>query len=485
MKEALKESYERCCRLCAEEQDVTIMIFSQEAEDMLLLNKLNEYLLIEVDEDDKLPKNICIQCCTKLQTVCEFIDTARKAQDLLLKRSLILDDLLSQKCEISSIKCEVKSEPEDEPDDDSKYTAIEVSVDPMMVLQNSQELLSPNNNENVTVEDVTYLHGVDAENVTIKLIKKCEKVLEENLTNNDDDDNDEEEDEDKKPDKPKPFPCLTCKRSFCTDIALKNHTWQHIGANTPYEKYTCSTCKETFQYKNALIAHLKIHNENGLCQLCGRMFRSQKNYIAHMAVHSPTNKSYTCKICGRSYNTWGNLRTHSIAHSSEKPYQCHICKKTFKRNQDLKFHINQHTGARPYKCPFCDKCFASSGNCYSHRSRMHPGRFVESKIRRYNTSVKKDKSPPSKSSPRPIAPKGSLTVVKGVFKYLCSLCNASFVKKDNFTYHMYQHTGEKPFQCSFCPEQFVTRGGLLLHHDKEHPGKNRPLALLSKNILLK
>jgi len=38
----------------------------------------------------------------------------------------------------------------------------------------------------------------------------------------------------------------------------------------------------------------------------------------------------------------------------------------------LQFHINQHTGARPYQCPYCPKAFASSGNCFSHRKRMHP-----------------------------------------------------------------------------------------------------------------
>lgn len=44
---AFIETFERCCRLCAEEQEVTIMIFSEEAEAMLLQNKLNKYLLIE------------------------------------------------------------------------------------------------------------------------------------------------------------------------------------------------------------------------------------------------------------------------------------------------------------------------------------------------------------------------------------------------------------------------------------------------------
>lgn len=48
MSQTLDATFERCCRLCAKEQDVTIMIFSEEAEAMLLQNKLNNYLLIEV-----------------------------------------------------------------------------------------------------------------------------------------------------------------------------------------------------------------------------------------------------------------------------------------------------------------------------------------------------------------------------------------------------------------------------------------------------
>lgn len=48
MAQSSDADFERCCRLCAEEQDVTIMIFSKEAEALLLQNKLNKYLLIEV-----------------------------------------------------------------------------------------------------------------------------------------------------------------------------------------------------------------------------------------------------------------------------------------------------------------------------------------------------------------------------------------------------------------------------------------------------
>lgn len=48
MAQSSDAGFDRCCRLCAEEQDVTIMIFSKEAEALLLQNKLIKYLLIEV-----------------------------------------------------------------------------------------------------------------------------------------------------------------------------------------------------------------------------------------------------------------------------------------------------------------------------------------------------------------------------------------------------------------------------------------------------
>ncbi|KAJ0182454.1 hypothetical protein K1T71_001823 [Dendrolimus kikuchii] len=461
--------FERYCRLCAEEQDVTIMIFSQEAEDMLLQNKLNKYLHIQVKEDDTLPKNICINCCSKLQTVCEFIDCAQKAQEVLTNINTIIKpeiEVNSEQTQRTDIKEELNDETSLVNDNDDEDSKMEISVDPLMVLQNSAEAISDFDTDALT-EDVTYMYGVDEENVSIRLIKKDDKVS--------------ELEEEKKPDILKPFPCVTCNRSFCTELALKNHSWTHVNGNVNSEKnseeqFKCGTCFEVFDYKRDLVTHLKQHKTSGLCQLCGRMFRTEKTYAAHMSVHLTANKSYTCKICGRSYSNWSNLKTHNITHSSERPHQCVYCKKAFKRKIDLKFHINQHTGAKPYKCPFCDKCFASSGNCYSHRSRMHPGKRIESKARRWGLTPKDSNTPQAISSKTP---------VKGVNKYQCQICDHSFLKRDNFNYHMYQHTGVKPFQCTFCPERFFTRRVMLIHHDKKHPDLNRPLALLSKNVLLK
>ncbi|OWR47725.1 Serendipity locus protein H-1 [Danaus plexippus plexippus] len=459
--------FERCCRLCAEEQEVTIMIFSKEAEVMLLQNKLNKYLLIEVDEDDKLPKNICIQCCSKLQIVSEFIDNAHRAQEVLLKQSLMLEDNDENK---PILITDIKSET----DFDSDTKCMEVNVDPMMVLQNSEVEEAPNlekSCESVEYEDeITYLNGADGENVTIKLIKKGDKLMEDDKKDT------------------KPFQCITCNRGYYTELALKNHSWIHFNEDKIVKPFKCSSCGDQFEYKNELISHLKEHRTRGMCNICGRLFRNENNLVEHMEAHTSTSsRSYTCKVCGRSYNTSSNLKTHMVTHSNERPYKCIYCKKSFKRNQDLKFHINQHTGAKPYKCPYCDKSFASSGNCYSHKSRMHPEISIgDGKMKKdISEKIKETKKPVMKQQLklRPIAPKP--VVLKANFKYQCTICHHSFMKRDNFMYHMYQHTGEKPFHCLYCDEKFVTRKGLLIHHDIVHNGQDRPLALLSKNVLLK
>lgn len=224
----------------------------------------------QVEEHDKLPKHICIQCCTKLQTVCDFIDTARKAQEELLKRSIMLGQVVPKDCVISLVTEEVKPDVEENSDSEDKYVEIEVSVDPMMVLQNCEDTFSPSCYDNdAHMGDVTYLHGLDTENVTIKLIKKDDTQC--SMSDDDKRQSDDGDNEDQKSMGVKPFPCLRCTRSFHTELALKNHNWVHTCETKTDKQYKCNTCSESFEYKYNFISHLKEHRTNGQCQICGRM----------------------------------------------------------------------------------------------------------------------------------------------------------------------------------------------------------------------
>lgn len=274
MAETVQTLFERCCRLCAKEQDVTIMIFSDEAEAMLLQKKLHKYLLIEVShnslfiiqfnsmqyiyieisclqvgEKDALPKNICIKCCTKLQTVCEFIEQTHKAQEKLLHLTLVSD--VKGKSTIA-----IKSDHENSDNEGGKTTKLGINVDPMLVLQNSVQDVSPPSSDNsLSVQDVTHLHDVDSENVTIKLIRNGEIKSDghdESFVN------------------VKPFPCKTCKRSFFTELALKNHSWIHV-IEKPDSNNSGNTSLETGDKKSDVTNLRQYKITNGLCEFCGRM----------------------------------------------------------------------------------------------------------------------------------------------------------------------------------------------------------------------
>uniref|UniRef100_A0A336MTU4 CSON006727 protein n=1 Tax=Culicoides sonorensis TaxID=179676 RepID=A0A336MTU4_CULSO len=71
------------CRLCTASQGKKIHIFSEEGKQKQLQAKISKGLLINVDENDKLPKILCVSCVQQVETIYDYKNNCVQAQNLL------------------------------------------------------------------------------------------------------------------------------------------------------------------------------------------------------------------------------------------------------------------------------------------------------------------------------------------------------------------------------------------------------------------
>jgi uncharacterized Zn-finger protein len=62
-----------------------------------------------------------------------------------------------------------------------------------------------------------------------------------------------------------------------------------------------------------------------------------------------------------------------------------------------------------------------------------------------------------------------MQVHSDVAEYGCPHCNRFFKKKTYLQSHVVIHTGEKNWQCPFCPKAFANSGNCRKHKVRDHP----------------
>ncbi|GBM50284.1 Zinc finger protein 98 [Araneus ventricosus] len=112
----------------------------------------------------------------------------------------------------------------------------------------------------------------------------------------------------------------------------KAHLKQHI--HTREKRYECEICQKQYNYKSALVTHMKIHItgitspiEIHKCSECGKEYRTSSALGKHKKTHFGNAKIYKCDLCGTTFAESSRLEQHYLIHTGEKPSQCEICMK--------------------------------------------------------------------------------------------------------------------------------------------------------------
>merc|ERR1719341_1559393 len=106
------------------------------------------------------------------------------------------------------------------------------------------------------------------------------------------------------------------------------------------------------------------------CPRCEKHYRYLKQ---HMRIRHIEERPFPCSSCGKSFQTKQRLQQHMKIHEEVKQYKCEFCERRFTTKAHLERHIYTHTGEKPYKCdePGCNAAFSQLKQLKNHKAKHH------------------------------------------------------------------------------------------------------------------
>ena len=202
--------------------------------------------------------------------------------------------------------------------------------------------------------------------------------------------------------------------------------------------------------------------------------QTQKDKVGKANPGSDVNP---CGRCGKNFIKSALLHQHlAEVHGDERArkMQCHVCDKWVSNERVMAGHQNMHMGIKPFKCTFCDRSFQTQTNMRTHRKEAHA---EEWKVERGKlTSNGRTSSKPCPNCGDTFPLKSDLNQHLAEIhednearELQCQTCDKWLSTKLKLNSHIRTHTGERPFQCNFCPISFLSESTMSAHRQDKHP----------------
>ena len=142
-------------------------------------------------------------------------------------------------------------------------------------------------------------------------------------------------------------------------------------------------------------------------------------------------------MCGKRFTQRANLDAHLRVHSGFKPFACDFCTKAFSQKGNMEEHRRTHTGEKPYVCELCAAAFV-------RRSGQSRNPVLRSLLEQNRSST--TEMPPMFAELQ----LHTRCVHTGERPYQCAFCPKNFQRRDLLRKHERIHTDTRPYSCQYC-----------------------------------
>ncbi|XP_053695528.1 zinc finger protein ZFP2-like [Sabethes cyaneus] len=411
------------CRICTKKATRLLPIFDQTQNIPDLVWLLAK---VKIDNSDKLPQKICLECMTFAEHAFEFkqrcLNSDRNWENYVQKQRNKDQRSVVAKFEICMLE---------EPEVDSSTPEIKIKDEPL---------------------------GIPSENDVNELNQDNE------ITKNDDNKPVQKRKGsafDKKDRFAREVQCTKCNEMFANQSFLRLHiNSDHADEDTPNEKKLrkCFFCPKEYSTFEYLGIHLGFHKRKIWgCVLCGRGIEKKCLFIDHLRMHA-NERHYKCDTCSRAFTSQSQLTAHRKTHianevknngTHDESEYIGVDALTRDENTSDRPIATENLDGKPATCSICKESFL-----YYKKLHFH---------------LKSEHVPIDDSLPR---------------IHQCVTCNRAFMTLEHLVYHMKFHK-EKSWSCPSCNKQFRHLYWYKIHQLKHQNDPNVPCPYCGKFFLHK